>query len=418
MPEFAPKLITAPGLTDIMETINVDRMREERAARARQALKKLGLPAMLVTSSPNIRYLNGYLHASHAMLDYILFFADGDPVMFAHAGYYHAQPSYMPWIKNWRLARSWLGGICGPEAMAKEVKLFSNGIKDELKQRGLAKEKLGVSGFDESALDGLHAAGLATVDAYPVLLESSKIKTIDEVACLKTVANMCDAGWLSVIAHARPGMTTAAVADRVRNDLFAIGVENARIAMFFGATPGAVYRGGGRNVRLNYGDIGYMPLCGTAFMGYNACLYRTFVVGRKPNDKEKDMYKKVLDRLYPAIEATKIGNTTADAAKAFDSVTKRKMKDEAEVLTIEFGHGIGIVALPGSPVGYSLPVVNRQWSLEFPQPFEEGMVVAYESLEGEPGYGGVRLEHMVLVTKDGPQILDRFPGDEILVCGA
>jgi Xaa-Pro aminopeptidase len=43
------------------------------------------------------------------------------------------------------------------------------------------------------------------------------------------------------------------------------------------------------------------------------------------------------------------------------------------------------------------------------------MVIAYESLEGEHRVGGVRLEHMVVVTDDGCEILDHFPRDEISV---
>jgi len=45
--------------------------------------------------------------------------------------------------------------------------------------------------------------------------------------------------------------------------------------------------------------------------------YRTFIVGRKPNSKEKDLYKRLLDNQNGIIEAIKPGATTADAAKHF-----------------------------------------------------------------------------------------------------
>jgi hypothetical protein len=48
------------------------------------------------------------------------------------------------------------------------------------------------------------------------------------------------------------------------------------------------------------------------------------------------------DTLDKAIEVTRIGKTTADAAKAFPPASKWGYKDEAEVLSIEFGHGIGL----------------------------------------------------------------------------
>ena len=43
-----------------------------------------------------------------------------------------------------------------------------------------------------------------------------------------------------------------------------------------------------------------------------------------------------------------------------------------------------------------------------------GMVVAVECREGEWGYGGVRLEEMVLVTETGNRILSNWPAEEII----
>ena len=43
------------------------------------------------------------------------------------------------------------------------------------------------------------------------------------------------------------------------------------------------------------------------------------------------------------------------------------------------------------------------------------MTIAVESREGETRVGGVRLENMIVVTKNGAEILDHFPREEILV---
>ena len=64
---------------------------------------------------------------------------------------------------------------------------------------------------------------------------------------------------------------------------------------------------------------------------------------------------------------------------------------------------------------YNLPVINRLWSLKYPQPLEEGMVIAYEIADGEQGVGGARLEDTIVITKDGPELIDFFPRDEIIV---
>ena len=164
---------------------------------------------------------------------------------------------------------------------------------------------------------------------------------------------------------------------------------------------------------IQVSDLVYGSLCGLIYMGYGTCTYRSFIVGRKPTDKEKDWYKRVLDRINAIIEEIKPGKTTADAAKHFPPASTWGYKEEVELLASEIGHGLGLGG--GGSSGYDMPIINRQWSLKFPQVFEEGMTIAVESREGERRVGGVRLEDMLVVTKDGAEIMDRFPRDEILV---
>jgi Xaa-Pro aminopeptidase len=152
-------------------------------------------------------------------------------------------------------------------------------------------------------------------------------------------------------------------------------------------------------------------MCGVGYLGYRSCTYRTFIVGRKPNDTEKAWYAKLKDRIDAMIEAVKPGATTADVAKYFPPASAWGYKEEAEVLTMEIGHGIGLYQ-------YEIPIINRQWSLTHPQVLEPGMTFALESREGEFRVGGVRLENMVVVTQDGCEVLDHFPREEILVAPA
>jgi len=63
------------------------------------------------------------------------------------------------------------------------------------------------------------------------------------------------------------------------------------------------------------------------------------------------------------------------------------------------------------------PVISRIWSEKYPQPFEPGMAIAVESREGQPGYGGVRLEEMVVVTEHGNELISNWPSEEILPVG-
>jgi Xaa-Pro aminopeptidase len=63
-------------------------------------------------------------------------------------------------------------------------------------------------------------------------------------------------------------------------------------------------------------------------------------------------------------------------------------------------------------------MISRLHSFENPVEIEEGMVFALETYcPASDGRSAARIEEEVLVTAEGPQILTRFPGDELLVAG-
>ena len=62
--------------------------------------------ALLEANHHNIRYLTALRGFTYPMCRYVLFFAEHDPVMYEHDGYFHQMPDQCPWIKEWRPARS------------------------------------------------------------------------------------------------------------------------------------------------------------------------------------------------------------------------------------------------------------------------------------------------------------------------
>jgi Xaa-Pro dipeptidase len=63
-------------------------------------------------------------------------------------------------------------------------------------------------------------------------------------------------------------------------------------------------------------------------------------------------------------------------------------------------------------------MISRLHSFDDPVEIEVGMVFALETYcPAKDGRGAARIEEEVVVTPSGPQIITRFPGEELLVCG-
>jgi Xaa-Pro dipeptidase len=407
MPKLSPALTFGPTIADWQERINVERLRRERAERMRAVMRQHGIPALLASGAPNCRYLVGLRGAEfNPQLWYVLFFAESEPIVFAHAGYITQLPREAPWVRDYRLARSWLSGICGPEAASAEAARFAAEIVAALGERGLAHEPLAVIGIDDLGQRALRDQGVDVRGGWSLMLEATKTKTIDEINCTKLAVQIAEVALYRFVEELRPGINEAELLTHVTAAALAAGAEEVRVGVRSG--PLCFERGMKDTARfIRHGELLYGQTCGTSYLGYRTCLYRTFLVGREPTPQEADWYKRLLDRVDAVIDAIRPGATTADAARHFAPASTWGYADEAYVLTMEVGHGVGLHQ-------YQMPTINRQWSLDHPQVFEPGMLIAVESREGEPWEGGVRLEDLVVVTEHGAELLDAFPRDRIL----
>jgi len=112
--------------------------------------------------------------------------------------------------------------------------------------------------------------------------------------------------------------------------------------------------------------------------------------------------------LMAGIEKCIVGNTTADIVNAWPDHTHWGYKQAGESFGLAFAHGVGVCL-------WERPMIERKFSLEHPVELKEGMVIAVETYDGE-GHVGARIEDMIVITKDGPQIVSKFPKEELMMC--
>lgn len=142
--------------------------------------------------------------------------------------------------------------------------------------------------------------------------------------------------------------------------------------------------------------------------GCYADMTRTFVVGEIPEELA-EYHRLVHEALMKSIEAVKAG---AQGREVYGLVCDvfheagyptQLSKKEGEVLSSGFFHGLGH--------GVGLEVHEPPWLSRDPSQLVAGDVITLEPGLYRAGYGGVRLEDLVLVTDDGAENLTDFPYD-------
>ena len=402
---------------DWQERINIDRMRKERAERTRAKMKKHGVVAAFLTGD-NQRYaasIPGPLYAGGPPSNGsgALVFAEypGDTIVYGHGEVVAQHRVHCTWIKPENLRYANLAfAATGREAVAREAKKQAKRIKQDIEEKGLSQEKVAVDAVIPPLAAALANGGLHIVSADEIMIEARKIKTADEINCMKMSGAICDRAWWAIYEHLRPGISECELASYAMAEI----MKMQNLSLFI------ISLRSGPNLCPNFishsptdriiqaGDLVYCDFIGPVYSGYRVCYYRTFKVGTKPTPEEKDWFKKSHDWLYKSMETIRAGITTADVAKVWPTCDEWGCTDEADRQVTVVGHGIGLSQ-------HEYPYVNRNVSLDFPQPIEVGNVVALETQCGRDFIGGCRTENVVAVTEKGCENLYRWPDDEIIV---
>jgi Xaa-Pro aminopeptidase len=157
------------------------------------------------------------------------------------------------------------------------------------------------------------------------------------------------------------------------------------------------------------GDPAYYDIL-HSYMGYRTCYYRTFVLG-SASQAQVDAYKRCRYYLDAAINVIKPGVTTADVVKLWPKAEEFGFANEEACFALQYGHGVGLAI-------WEKPVFSRLVSFDSPQVIEEGMVFALETFwPASDGWSAARIEEQLVVTKDGVEVITRFPAEELMVAG-
>ena len=328
---------------DFEERVDYRRLHRYRLARARQALEKSDLGALLVMDVNNIRYLTstkiGEWERDKICRWALLTRGSADPILwdFGSAAVHHKL--YAPWLKpeNCKAGLLGLRGTVNPafglmERHAKEIAAL-------IKDAGVGKMPVGVDIIEPPMLFELEKAGLKIADGQQTMLEAREIKSIDEIALLNRAAAMVDGAYHLVHEQLKPGVRENDIVAMVNEFLYRHGSDDVEAVNAISGERCNPHPHNFTDRMLRPGDQAFFDIL-QSFMGYRTCYYRTFNVGRA-TPVQHDAYKKAREWLDMAIDLIKPGVTTDKVCRVWPEAGEFGFPDEMAAFGLQFGHGIG-----------------------------------------------------------------------------
>jgi len=351
-----------------------------RIERVRQRLDKEGVDALVVDSPWNRRYLTGFTGSA------------GVVVVDRSAVYLLTDFRYYDQVR----------------AEAPEVKLVrcDNGVLDGFAQ------VLGGKGYRRVAFEADHVSvkthkqfaekvqGCEWVPASGWVEELRCVKDASEIAAIERAVRLADRAFAYIVDRLK-GRTEREIALDLEFFMRKEGAERLAFPTIIASGPnGALPHASPSDRVVSDGDLVTLDF-GCVVDGYCSDMTRTVAIGRA-DEKQREVYFLVLSAQKAGADGVRAGRT----GKEVDAAARRIIEEAG--YGERFGHGLG------HGVGLEVHEAPRLSKLS-ESVLEPGMVTSVEPGIYISGWGGVRIEDLVVVTDEGCRTLTQSPKDLIEV---
>jgi Xaa-Pro aminopeptidase len=252
------------------------------------------------------------------------------------------------------------------------------------------------------------------IDAGRVIGGAKLLKTPDEIACMREGLRISEVAVAEVQKMVAPGVRQSDLTATFLRTLFEAGVDAnvmdpvwqvmaPRVADGPWTTTGEVACPLLTTERvLEKGDVIWNDVS-TTFGGMHTDFGRTWIVGRDPNARERELFDKWQNVVGAVLAVTRAGarasDLTAAAIDAYGGVIPWMPH-------FYLGHGLGIDSA-------ELPFIGSDIGTAFDEAtvLEAGMVIVLEPNTWEDGAAGYRSEEVLVVTEDGWLPMTDYPYD-------
>jgi Xaa-Pro aminopeptidase len=401
-----------PGLwiTDTEPTsVDTRKLRADRLARLRKMMREKEYAALLLFDPNNQRYATG----SRNMFGYFLrnstryFFVptEGPIILFEYPQSAHVS-TRLETVQEARNSKIVWSSVAGRDADT--ARPFAAEIADLVREYGRGSKKLGLDRCGHLQALALERAGCDVTDCQQELLHVRRIKSDEEVVCLRLSMAASEFAVAAVRDAVRPGVSEQELFALMYGEIIRQGGEfvETRLLTSGPRTNPWFSEASGRRVRP--GELVALDTDVIGCFGYFSDFSRTFHCGPgRPTGYQKMLYQLAYEQIHHNIEIVKPGLTYREVSEKAWKIPEAFVERRYTSVM----HGVGLHGeTPFVAHAQDFSTYGGDGVLE------PGMVVSVESYIGEVGGPeGVKLEEEVLITATGHEVISRFPFEECLL---
>jgi len=360
---------------------------ENRILRIKEIISEKNLDTLMVMVDENRRYLSGF-KGHDTQFDEsagVLFISKAGLILATDSRYEEQAVRESGHIYEI---------VCYKEGLARQLPA----ILEKLCTKRLGFESVRLSCLDHRKIsEEIKSSGLEVelVETENVVETLRVIKDEEEIELIQKALLIAETAFIQIQDSIRPGITEKEAAWLIEKAMHEAGADGLSFPTIVASGPNSALPHAIPSDRAFKENEPILFDWGAVLNGYFSDISRTIVIG-KPDDYFIRAYKTVLDAQSLAVNAIAPGVNSKSVDEA-----ARKHIDSME-FSGKFIHGLG------HGTGLSVHEDPRVGPLSRGTVLESQMVFTIEPGIYIPGWGGIRLENMVVVREGGAEVLNKL----------
>jgi Xaa-Pro aminopeptidase len=343
------------------------------------------VPALLVTTPKNVRYLTGFTGSNGQLL------LSADPLFFTDGRYTAQSAEQVPDL---------------PREIYSGTTKFGDLLAKQLADRGVTRLGVEAANITLAASEKLRdeLSGVDLVPTKEIVEKIRRVKDAAEVDAIRAAQEVAEQALTRALGDFSSG-TEVDLALAIEFAMRELGAEAPSFdTIVAGGAHAALPHASPRREPVDLDGLLLIDM-GAQLDGYCSDMTRTFLGPRAPEEMRR-VHTAVVASLEAGCAAVRPGVKGSDVDRAARDVLEQAGYGDAFVHST--GHGVGLEIHEGPTLSMTSEDV-----------LEPGMIVTVEPGVYVPGVGGVRVEDFLVVTDDGAENLTSLPrGPKLVSAGA